>query len=143
MAASAPLLGSDVGRCIAHLHPDDAPRLWDAWQSICAARRAFRMRILGKSGEPQGSRAEMIRDRLETDQSLRSDPRTADERDDDARAADARWRAMIDAIPAPAHRMALSWAIDGFGGEMWRDQAPTELGTAVVRALVWVVGHVR
>ncbi len=135
-AAVAPVFGDDVGLCIqAIAAPDEAARLWDAYCRLTAARRLWRMRHLGLTGDPQNSAIAMIPDRVESDPSLRVDLRTAEERDRAADRAEAYWRGQLDRIAIPQWRGALRSAADGFGGPWWRDGRPTQAGQWVVEAL--------
>lgn len=129
---------SDMGRCILALSAgDERAALADTWAALSAARRNYRMRIIGQTGDPQCAASPMIHDRMETDQSLRVDLRTSDERDEAARRAWDAWSGMMAAFPAPQYRWALRGALDGFMGEasLWRDGAPTACGTVAVSAL--------
>lgn len=135
-AALDPLQGSDMGRCIA-AHPDREV-LAQTWASLSAAHRAYRMRIIGQTGDPQSSTVAIVPDRMEADPSLRVDLRTAEERDGAANRAWSEWRARIAGLPTPQHKWAIRGALDGFlGGEaLWRHRAPTAAGRLAVAALM-------
>ena len=140
-AAVDPLMGHDEGRCIRHIHgsSDTAAALHDAWQSMSIARRTWRLRYTGQSGDPQGASIGVVPDRMETDPGMTVDLRTPDERDRDAARAEAQWKARIAAVPHVVDRMALRSAIDGFGMRLWHNAAPTAQGRSFVRALVAIV----
>lgn len=134
-AAVAPVFGDDVGLCIQALAPDQIAPLWDAFCRLVAARRLWRMRHLGLTGDPQNSAIAMIPEPMQTDPSLHVDLRTAEERDAAAETAEAYWRGQLDRITIPQHRMELRSAADGFGGPWWRDGKPTQAGRWVVEGL--------
>lgn len=133
--AVAPVFGDDVGLCIRAIAKDDAAKLWDAFCRLTAARRLWRMRHLGMTGDPQNSAIAMIPEAMETDTSLRVDLRTAEERDQAADRAEAYWRGQLDKIAIPQWRSALRSAADGFAGPYWRDGKPTQAGQWVVEGL--------
>lgn len=128
---------SDMGRCILALYQgQERADLSDAWAAISAARRNYRLRYIGQSGDPQGASIGMIPDQMQTDPSLRIDLRTPDERDTAAKRAWADWQARIASLPTPHHIWALRGALDGFMGEgrLW-DGSPTRYGVSAVAAL--------
>lgn len=133
-----PILGTDMGRCIRALTSgDDRRELVEAWAALSAARRNYRMRIIGQTGEPQNAALPLIHDAMETDPSLTVDLRTAEERDNAAiRAWDA-WSAAIQSLPFPQMKWAIRGALDGFLGEgrLWLDGEPTATGRVAVHAL--------
>lgn len=134
-AAVAPVFGDAVGLCIRAVAPDQAEALWDAFCRMTAARRLWRMRILGQTGDPQNSAITMIPEPMQADTGLTVDLRTAEERDQAAARAEAYWRRQLDRIAIPQHRMALRSAAAGFGGPYWRDGKPTQAGRWVVEGL--------
>ena len=136
-AATSPLCGSEIGLCIRAMHPghDVQARLWDVWQAMSAARRQWRMRYLGQTGDPQGAAIAMVPDAMQTDQGLTVDLRSPDERDKAAKAGGAYWSEQIAAVPVPQMRMALRSAIDGFGAVLWHQGKPTANGRNAVLAL--------
>lgn len=135
-ATVAPVFGDDIGLCIhSQAKPEEVAGLWDAFCRLTAARRQWRMRHLGLTGDPQNSAIAMIPEPMETDDSLRVDIRTAEERDIAADRAEAYWRGKLDLIPVVQWRMALRSAADGFGGPWWRDGKPTTAGKHVVEGL--------
>lgn len=136
--AMQPLCGSDMGLCIRALSIGDArAELANTWAAISASHRNFRLLVIGQTGGPQGAAIAMVPDQMETDQSLRIDLRTHDERVAAAKASWAAWEGKINAMPVPTMRWALRGALDGFLGEatLWRDQAPTSTGALAVMAL--------
>lgn len=131
-------MGTDMGLCINKLTGGDTrAQIIDAWGAISASRRNYRLRYIGQSGEPKGATIAMVPDATETDPSLRVDIRSPDERADQAKASWAAWEAKINALPLPQLKWAIRGALDGFMGEasLWRNQAPTPLGTVAVEAL--------
>lgn len=135
---SAPMLGTDIGRCINHLHADRDVQasLWDVWQAVCSARLTYRRRILGQTGTPKGMTMAMVPEPMETDPSAFVDIRTAEERDIAAKRGDAYWAGLIDRLPLPQHKWALRPALDDVEAALWRDAKPTERGVMAVCALV-------
>jgi hypothetical protein len=137
-AAIDPTLSTDMGLCINKLHQGDTrAQIIDAWGAISASRRNYLLHYIGQSGEPKGATIAMVPDATETDPSLRVDIRSPDERADQAKASWTAWEAKINALPWPQMKWAIRGALDGFMGEasLWRDCAPTPLGTVAVEAL--------
>lgn len=131
-------LGTPLGCCIAHLtQGDDRAQIINTWGALSAARRNYRLRYIGQSGEPQVAALAMIPDAMQTDQSMRVDIRSTDERAEHAKASWAAWDAKINALPLPNMKWAIRGALDGFAGEgtLWRDQGATPLGRVAVEAL--------
>jgi hypothetical protein len=139
-AANEPMLGTEAGRCIVALQPQDRAALWDIWQAVCAARNCYRTRILGQTGQPKGASIAFVPDKLETDQSMSVDLRTAEERDMAAKRGDLYWAGLIAKLPTPNHRWSLQPALDETEGALWRDAAPTSRGRLAVAALVLIMG---
>lgn len=136
--ARQPICGTDIGLCIRHLAKgDERAALVGAWEAISAAHRQYRMLIIGQTGDPQGAAIPMLPDPMETDQSLRVDLRTHDQRVEAAKRAWHDWWGKIKALPVPNLRWAINGALDGFMGDgaLWRDQKPTTTGSAAVQAL--------
>lgn len=138
-AALNPLCGSGVGQCIIALAEDQAATK-DTWNRLCAAQHNYRTRILGLSGNPQGSAIAMQPDAMQADTGHTIDIRSADEKDEGAKRAWANAEASINALPVPqwkwAIRSAMDGGIDGMGGDVWRDGQPTSRGKVLVQALV-------
>ena len=136
--AVAPAFGSDVGLCInATLKGDEATKAWETFSALSASHRAYQLHYIGQTGNPQCAAIAMIPEPMETDQSLRVDLRTHDERVRAAKASWAAWEANIAALPFPQLRWAISGVLRGFMGEatLWRDAKPTNTGRNVVAAL--------
>jgi hypothetical protein len=137
---------SDMGRCIMALSQgDDLRMLRNAWAALSAARANYRTRIIGQTGNPQGAAIAMVPEAMQTDQSLRVDLRTPEERDRDARRHWHEWEAAIKRLPTPQHKWAIKSALNGFLGEgsLWQDKAPTTSGIVAVAALRIMAGHMQ
>lgn len=133
-----PALCTDLGKCIVHLVEGQERRdLLDAWGAISASHRNYRLLYIGQTGDPQGASIGMVPERLETDQSLRVDLRTHDERVAAAKASWQAWQARIKALPIPQMIWAVRGALDGFMGEaqLWKDRSPTSHGRLAVEAM--------
>ena len=140
--AIQPLCGHPMGLCIRALTTgQERADLAQAWEAISAAHRTYRMLIIGQTGDPQGAAIQMLPEPMQTDQSLRVDLRTAEQREEAARRAWFDWWDKIKALPVPNLRWAISGALDGFLGDerLWRDQAPTTTGRVAVQALRMMV----
>lgn len=132
------LLATDLGRCVHALTKgEERTKLAGVWAALSASRANYKARFLGVTGNPKCATFEMVPDRTESDQSLRVDMRTPDEKDNAAKASWAGWAAKIKALPTPLHIWAINGALDGFMGEatLWKDCAPTDKGRAAVDAL--------
>lgn len=137
-AAVAPAFGSDVGLCInATTKGDEATKAWDTFTHLSAAYRNYQMLYVGQTGNPQCAAIAMIPEPMETDQSLRVDLRTHDEKVRAAKASWAAWERRMSALPFPQMKWALGGALRGFLGDgtLWRDGKPTHTGQTVVSAL--------
>ena len=133
-----PALCTDLGKCIVHLVEGQERRdLLDVWGAISAAHRNFRLLYIGQTGDPQGANIGMVPERLETDQSLRVDLRSHDERVAAAKSSWSTWEAKIKALPIPQMIWAVRGALDGFMGEasLWKDRSPTSQGRMAVEAV--------
>ena len=136
--ATLPLCGTDLGLCIHALTKgDERTALENTWAVISASHRNYRLLVIGQTGTAKGATIAMVPEAMETDQSLRVDLRTHDEKVAAAKASWSAWRARIKALPVPGMGWALMGALDGFMGEgrLWADQAPTSTGRAAVEAL--------
>ena len=136
--ALSPALCTDLGRCIVHLTEGDERRdLIDVWGAISACHRNYRLLYIGQTGDPQGANIGMVPESMETDQSLRVDLRTHDERVAAAKASWQAWQVKIKALPLPQMIWAVRGSLDGFMGEavLWRDRSPTGHGRLAVEAL--------
>jgi hypothetical protein len=133
--ALAPIAGEPIGLCILELAPDEAPQLWQVWCAMSAARRTYRARIIGATGEPQNAALPMLAEPMQTDQSPRVDLREPDAKDADAVTAWTRWAVRIGRIDPPILRWALRDPLDGIAGALWLDGRPTHRGRNAVTAL--------
>lgn len=132
------LAGEDLGRCIRYMRPSAQERrdLLAIWQGLCAAWHNFARRCLSLPTAAQGAALPMLPDPMQTDQSLRVDLRTADERDDAARRVWYEWLEMLMDLPV-GQRHALRGHLQGYGAEVWNPGArqPTRAGALAVAAL--------
>ena len=136
--ASKPSLGHDLGKCICALATgDEQAKLIDTWETLSACHRNYRMRYIGQTGDPKGASIGMVPDPMETDQSLRVDLRTPDEKAAHAKAAWAEWEGRINMLPAPQLKWAIRGVLQGFMGEatLWADCKPATTGRVAVEAL--------
>lgn len=129
-----------IGLCIMALHPaeDQRTKLWRVWEDMSAARRRWRLRILGQTGSPKGSSIAVVADELVAEaqaDAQKVDDRSDADKDEAAKKAEAYWVAEIAAVVWPQQRSALRSAIDEFGGALWSDGKPTGAGRAAVLAL--------
>lgn len=129
-----------IGLCIMALHPADDQRakLWNIWEDMSAARRRWRLRILGQTGTPKGSSIAVVAEELVADEmaeAQKADDRSDADKDLAAKQAEAYWHAEIAAVAWPQQRSALRSAVDGFGGDLWQDGKPSGAGRAAVVAL--------
>lgn len=137
--AASPLCGSGIGMCIRSVGGQAAIDMADAWGAICAARHAFVTRYLGLTETAQGSAVAMQSEAMQADVSHTIDIRSPEEKDRDAVRSWDRWEAAINALPAPqfkrAIRNAITGGLDGLGGDVWQDDAPTQKGRNFIAAL--------
>ncbi|MFG6591273.1 hypothetical protein [Sulfitobacter sp. 1A12157] len=130
-----PLLGAEIGYVIRHECKErEAAQLWDVWQQYCAAQRAYRMRILGTTGEPKGAAIQMVPDAMQADTSMRVDMRSDDERDRQAVSGYMRWKGWLWCLTA-TERGLIHHAERGTGKVLWGDGEPTREGIATLDAL--------
>ncbi len=142
--AVQPICGTDIGLCIRTLTAgDDRASAINTWEALSAAHRNYRALYIGMTGNPQGAAIAMVPEPMETDQSLRVDLRTHDEKVRSAKVSWDGWNAKISALPAPNLKWAIRGALNGFLGEesLWRDAKPTSSGRASVSALLIMAGE--
>lgn len=134
--ANDPVLGHDMGKCINAITGGNA-QIIETWEELSASRRNYLSRYIGQTGEPRGATIAMVPGKMETDPSLRIDPRTVEEKAEKAKSSWQAWEARINALPAPQLKGAIRGVLNGFMGEatLWRDQAPTTTGKVAVEAL--------
>lgn len=138
-AMKDPQFGEHVGFCIAAAAPShQIGRAWDTWCRITAARRNWRQKNIGATGDPANSNLPMMAEPMETDQSASVDLRTPEERIDAARKADQFWGDLIEAVPWMVQRQHLRLAVRGMGGPWWQEGKPTQKGRHLVLALLSV-----
>lgn len=133
------LAGEDMGRCILALarSPERRRDLLGVWQGLNAAWVNFATRCLSVTPTPQAAALPMLPDPVQTDQSLRIDPRTADEKDEAARRVWYEWiDLLMHRLTAP-QRHALRGSLQGYGAEVWNPNTrkPTKAGHLAVEAL--------
>ena len=137
-AAVAPDYGHDVGLCIRHtIKGDDATKAWDTFTHISASYRNYMVYFIGQTGNAKTAAIAMIPEPMETDQSLRVDLRTHDEKVSAAKSSWAAWEKRMADLPIPQMRWALGGTLRGFLGDgtLWMDGKPTHTGQTVVAAL--------
>lgn len=140
-AAASQDYGHDVGLCIRHtIKDDDATKAWDTFTHISASYRNYMVYFIGQTGNAKTAAIAMIPESMETDQSLRVDLRTHDEKVRAAKASWAQWERRMAALSVPQMRWALGSTLRGFLGDgtLWRDGRPTHTGQTVVAALLAV-----
>lgn len=132
------MASEDVGRCIRALCPTPEERrdLLGIWQGISAAWANYAARCLSITPTPQSAALPMLPEPMQTDQSLRIDPRTADEKDAAARRVWDEWRTAFNRLPI-AQAIAIASASRGDGPTLWHPgaRAATRHGVTVVHAL--------
>ena len=138
-AARDVLAGEDIGRCIMALAPSPERRrdLLGVWQSLNAAWANFAARCLSITPTPQAAALPMLPDPMQTDQSLRIDIRTGEEKDEAARRVWYEWIDLLMHRLAAPQRHALRGSLQGYGVEVWSSdkRAPTKAGHLAVEAL--------
>jgi hypothetical protein len=137
-AARDVLAGEDMGRAILSMRPNAQDRrdLLGVWQGLCAAWHNFARRCLSLPTAAQGSAMPMLPEPMQTDQSLRVDLRSPDERDEAARRVWYAWLAELMKLP-PDQRHALRGHLQDYGAPVWDADAkqPTRAGALAVKAL--------
>jgi hypothetical protein len=138
-AARDVLAADDVGRCIMAMRPgaEDRRALLSVWQGISAAWSNYCARVLSLTPTPQAASLPMLPEPMQTDQSLRVDLRTHDERDEAARRVWAEWRASFNALP-PDQAVTIAATAQGISAPVWDadNLRPTRYGAIAVKALV-------
>ncbi|WP_068305835.1 hypothetical protein [Pararhodobacter sp. CCB-MM2] len=132
------LAGEDMGRCIMAMRPgaEDRRALLGVWQGLCASWANYCARCLSITPTPQAAALPMLPEPMQTDQSLRVDLRTGDERDEAARRVWFEWLTALMDLP-PDQRHALRGHLQGYGAEVWSEEAtaPTRAGALAIKAL--------
>jgi hypothetical protein len=132
------LAGEDMGRCIRFMRPggEDRRDLMGVWQGITASWHNYATRCLSLTPTPQAAALPMLSDPMQTDQSLRVDLRTSDERDEAALRVWFEWLARLMDLPAD-QRHALRGHLQDYGAPVWDADArrPTRHGALAVKAL--------
>jgi hypothetical protein len=128
-----------MGRGIWHIASTPQVRrdLLGVWQSLNAAWANYAARCLSITPTPQAAALPMLPDPMQTDQSLRIDIRTAEEKDEAARRVWYEWiDLLMHRLTAP-QRHALRGSLQGYGAEVWNPDArkPTKAGHLAVDAL--------
>ena len=134
-----PLSGTQGGLCLLS-EGEGGKALVAVWEALSASRRAYSIRVIGATGNPQCAAAPMLADVLEVDPSLRVDLRDPVERDRAAKALWLSWEDRIARLPAPqmkwAIRAALGDSINPEAARLWGlDGLPTPMGRAFILAL--------
>lgn len=132
---------SDIGKCILALTAgDDRDLCRNTWGAISAARANYKARIIGTTGNPQCSTANVVHEEIQTDPNIRVDLRSSDQKDADARDSWLSFKSCISALPTPWHMWAIRGALDGFlgNGTLWTKGKPTQQGKLAVSALIQI-----
>jgi hypothetical protein len=137
-AARDVLAGEDMGRCILAMRPSAQDRrdLLGVWQGVSSAWANYLARCVGIAATAQSSTIPMLPDPMQTDQSLRVDLRTADERDAAARRVWDEWRAAFNRLPLE-QALIITEAVYHRGPSLWNADThqPTRHGALAVKAL--------
>jgi hypothetical protein len=132
------LAGNDMGRCIRAMRPNPQDRrdLEAIWQGMSASWWNYSTRCLSLIPSAQSSSMPMLPEPMQTDQSLRIDPRTGEEKDEAARRVWFAWLESLMGLPA-GQRHALRGHLQGYGAEVWNPDTrqPTRAGALAVAAL--------
>ena len=132
------LAGSDMGRCIRAMRPgtQDRRNLLAVWQGISAAWHNYATRCLGITPGAQSASLPMLPEPMETDQSLRVDLRSPDEKDEAARRVWFDWLEALLALPTD-QRHAVRGHLQDYARPIWDADKlrPTLTGTLAVRGL--------
>lgn len=138
--SAAPHLGSDMGRVMDRLAPDDVTRLWSVWQTWCSVERTYAIRFLGRTGDAQNAALPILPEAMQTDalSGHSTDLRSTEEKDRDAVNAWMRWRGHHFRLLDGNEGALLIAAKDGTGPPLWHADrhAPTGVGADTLRALV-------
>lgn len=136
-AASDPLQGSCAGNAIRHVcaDPSRASALWGVWLDLLATRRRY-LAAIGTSDSPQASHVAAIPERIETDPTVRHDPRSLEERHAAAIRAHAHQCSRIGNLPANVRHVLRAVLVGTWPEDvLWRDHKITGRGARFVRAL--------
>jgi hypothetical protein len=137
------LASEDVGRCILALHKGGATRrdLLNVWQGINASWWNYATRCLSITPSPQSAALPMLPEPMQTDQSLRVDVRSGEEKDAAARNVWFAWLEQLMALPSP-QRHALRGHLQDYAAPLWHEaeRRPTASGVLAVAALAALHG---
>ncbi|WP_126623130.1 hypothetical protein [Oceaniglobus ichthyenteri] len=127
--------GDDLGRVLMRQmrSEDDLRGMWRVWQAFLASARNYRTRVLSISGSI-GSTLPLAPEPMQSDVSHSVDIRTADEKDDDARASWSRWSSYLRGLTGQ-ERAAIQSVEDGTSRPLWLQRAPTWAGIEAYSAL--------
>lgn len=132
------LASDDMGRCIRSMRSSNTDRrnLLTTWQAISAAWHNYATRCLSITPGAQSASLPMLPDPMQTDQSLRVDLRSADEKDAAARRVWFDWLEAMLALPAD-QRHAVRGHLQEYAAPVWcpNNLRPTRSGALAVAAL--------
>ena len=132
------LAADDMGRCIRAMRRGNTARrnLLGTWQAISAAWHNYTTRCLSITPGAQSAALPMLPDPMQTDQSLRVDLRSGEEKDAAARRVWCDWLAAILALP-PDQRHAVRGHLQGYAAPIWDADSlqPTRTGALAIKGL--------
>lgn len=132
------LASDDMGRCIRAMRSGNTDRrnLLTTWQAISAAWHNYATRCLSITPGAQSASLPMLPDPMQTDQSLRVDLRSAEEKDAAARRVWFDWLEAMLALPAD-QRHAVRGHLQEYAAPVWcpNNLRPTRSGALAVAAL--------
>jgi hypothetical protein len=132
-AATDPLCGSGVGRCLRAVAREPA-RLHALWVDYGAAVMAYRKRYIGQSGTPTAQRIEMMPERFQVPEGHSVDTRSAEERDRAAVSRYMEWEGRLMRLSRDDMRR-IKQSLDAEDEYYWRDRDATVHGELLVRSL--------
>lgn len=135
---SAPMYGTDMGRCISQFLKSgthaSAMRAWEAYTGLYAADRAYRLLVIGVTGDPKGADIKMVPEPMEADQSHTVDVRDWSEKHADAVNRWERWQGYLGQIDA-SYAQLLRSVVRDTCPPLWQDAKATWDGTQALVAL--------
>lgn len=109
--------------------------LRQVWQEYSQAERTYRIRILGITGGPSGSKDMSAAEPVSVSQAMSIDVRTDAEKDRAASNNWMHWQGLLGIIPRD-YAAALRHAERGTGKPLWHEGRPTDTGLSTYYALI-------